>query len=129
MKNTKLFCSIDQIDICAQTVSNLQKNGIEFIWQLALINEPSLILIVGACNSKLIHRELASFLEGCDLGCLVDLVESFLNNKISDFPEIYSLVGSNLKDKKIIYLFDAELSEAKKSMINILHQEIVKFSN
>lgn len=129
MKNTKFCCSIDQIDICAQTVSNLQKNGIEFIWQLALLNESSLVLMVGSCNARLIHRELSSFLEDCDLENLENLVESFLNNQISDFPEIHALVSSHLRDKKLIYLFDAELSEAKNDLIKIIHQEVVKFSN
>jgi len=130
MENNKFYCNIDQIDICGQIVSSLHQNGIEFIWQLVLSNDECLIHLVGSCNARLIRSGLSSFLEGLDSEELINFVELFLKNKISDFPNIHSLVDYRLKDKTLVHLFDeCQLSEAKKILNSVLHQEVIKFLN
>jgi tetrahydromethanopterin S-methyltransferase subunit A len=130
MKNNKFCGNVDQIDICGQIVSTLHQNGIEFIWQLVLTNDECLIHLVGACSTRLIRSGLTSFLEGLNSESLINFVELFLKNKISDFPNIYSLVDHQLEDKSLVYLFDeCLLSEAKKNLNNILNEEVTKFLN
>ncbi len=129
MKTDKFCCGVDQIDICSQIVSELQKNGIRFVWQLIVLNEQVLALTIGCCNTRLIRYELSNFLEGCDVEGLINLVESFLERKINEFPKIYSLVDPCLREKKIIYLFNQNLSEAKKNLIDLINQEVVELSN
>jgi|GEM_PF-7132343 hypothetical protein len=129
MKTNKFCCDIDNIDICGQIVSILHSNGIEYIWQLISYSDERLVILSGnKFNARIIRSGLVTFLQGASLENLTKTVESILDKSISDFPKILSLVETRLFDKKLIYLFNDKQSTARKSLTDLINQEVAALS-